>query len=41
MLSLADGTLVQGFICEAAATLDAEDITQFGGWRAFLASKPV
>ena len=39
MLSLADGTLVQGFVCEAAATIDAEDITHFGGWRAFLTSE--
>jgi allophanate hydrolase len=40
-LTLADGTAVQGFVCDAAATAGAEDITQFGGWQAFLASKSV
>ena len=38
-LTLADGTTVQGFVCEAAALEGAEDITAFGGWRAYLASK--
>lgn len=33
---LEDQTRVQGFVCEAAAVADAEDITQRGGWRAFL-----
>jgi allophanate hydrolase len=36
---LEDGTSVQGFVCEALATVGAEDITHHGGWRAFLASK--
>ena len=38
-LALADGTRVQGFLCEAQATEGAEDITQHGGWRAYLASR--
>ncbi|HYH42594.1 MAG TPA: allophanate hydrolase [Burkholderiales bacterium] len=36
-LALDDGTQVKGFICEAHAVAGAEDITRFGGWRAFLA----
>jgi allophanate hydrolase len=35
---LEDGTAVTGFICEATAVLDAQDITHLGGWRAFLES---
>jgi hypothetical protein len=35
-LELDDGTTVQGFLCEAAATRGADDISRFGGWRAFL-----
>lgn len=38
-LTLADGTHVKGFVCEAHAVGDALDITAFGGWRAWLASK--
>jgi hypothetical protein len=38
-LTLADNSLVQGFMCEAYATQDAEDISHLGGWRAFLASQ--
>lgn len=34
---LEDGTSVQGFVCEAFATAQAEDITALGGWRAYLA----
>jgi allophanate hydrolase len=37
-LRLADGTSVQGFLCEAAATDGAADISHFGGWRAYVAS---
>jgi allophanate hydrolase len=37
-LELADGTRVQGFLCEAQATAGARDISQFGGWRAYIAS---
>ena len=36
VVRLADGTAVQGFVCEAAAAQGAEDITHYGGWRAFL-----
>ena len=35
----ASGTSVLGFICEQAGLVDATDITEFGGWRSFLASK--
>ena len=34
---LQDGSSVQGFVCEAAAVSEALDITDFGGWRAYLA----
>jgi allophanate hydrolase len=37
-VTLADGSEVLGFVCEAAAVEGAEDITAFGGWRAYLAS---
>ncbi|WDU64798.1 allophanate hydrolase [Pseudomonas poae] len=38
-LVLADGRSVKGFICEPWALADALDITEFGGWRAFIASR--
>jgi allophanate hydrolase len=38
-LLLADGTRVQGFLCEAEATADAQDISPFGGWRAYMAAR--
>jgi len=37
-LLLADGTQVQGFVCEAQALEAATDITHLGGWRAYVAS---
>jgi allophanate hydrolase len=37
-LSLADGSQVQGFVCEARGTEGAMDISHFGGWRAYLQS---
>ncbi|MCB1503139.1 MAG: allophanate hydrolase [Bauldia sp.] len=37
-LRLRDGSTVQGFLCEAAATADACDITHLGGWRAYVAA---
>lgn len=37
-VTLADGSSVHGFICEALALEGATDITSFGGWRAYLAS---
>jgi len=36
-LTLADGSAVVGFLCEAHAIEAAEDITEYGGWRAWLA----
>jgi allophanate hydrolase len=38
-LTLADGSSVQGFACEALAADSALDISHFGGWRAYLASR--
>ena len=37
--SFGNGTSVSGFLCEAHALKGAEDITKFGGWRAFLAGR--
>jgi allophanate hydrolase len=34
---LADGSAVKGFLVEPQATVGARDISQYGGWRAFLA----
>ena len=34
---LEDDSLVKGFLCEAAALDGAEEISSYGGWRAFLA----
>ncbi|WP_157278187.1 allophanate hydrolase [Methyloversatilis thermotolerans] len=39
-VKLADGSEVCGFICEAAGVAGGEDITAFGGWRAWLAAQP-
>ena len=36
---LQDDTYVSGFICEPHGLEDAEEITQFGGWRAYISSK--
>ena len=38
-LELADGSKVQGFVCESEALQDAQDISGFGGWRTYLASR--
>jgi allophanate hydrolase len=38
-IELADGSVVQGFLCESHALRDARDITEFGGWRAWLAAR--
>ena len=35
-LVLKDGTQVQGFLCEAYATENAIDISEFGGWRSYI-----
>ncbi|WP_189424649.1 allophanate hydrolase [Devosia pacifica] len=37
-LELADGRHVMGFLCEAIGLAGAQDITEFGGWRAYVAS---
>jgi allophanate hydrolase len=36
---LQDGSEVTGFLCETHATEDARDISRFGGWRGWLASR--
>lgn len=38
-LELSDGRRVKGFICEPAALDDATDITDFKGWRNWIASR--
>ena len=38
-IKLSDGRDVKGFLVEPAATIDARDISSFGGWRAFLLSE--
>jgi len=38
-LELADGAVVNGFICEGIAVAGARDITEYGGWRAWLAAR--
>ncbi len=38
-LALADGSSVQGFVCEAFALDGAEDISHHGGWRPYIASR--
>jgi allophanate hydrolase len=38
-LELADGSRVQGFVCEALAVAGAQDITSLGGWRAYIAAR--
>ncbi|MPY50182.1 allophanate hydrolase [Streptomyces acidicola] len=35
-VELADGTHVPGFLCEPAALEGAADITEYGGWRAYV-----
>ena len=39
MLTLEDGSKVHGFGCEPIALEGATDISEFGGWRAYLRSK--
>ena len=40
-VQLADGSDVAGFICEPYALTGAPDVSEFGGWRAYLASLDV
>jgi allophanate hydrolase len=37
-VTLADGTQHPGFLCETFALAGAQDITQYGGWRAYKAA---
>jgi allophanate hydrolase len=37
-VELEDGEWVQGFVCESWALGNAQEVSQFGGWRAYLAS---
>jgi allophanate hydrolase len=39
-VTLADGAVVNGFICESIGVAGARDITGYGGWRAWLAESP-
>ncbi len=39
-ITLSDGTPVIGFTCTPASAAAGEDITEFGGWRAFLGRVP-
>lgn len=38
-ITLEDGSVVSGFLCEAHAITGAEDITRYGGWRAYLSAR--
>jgi allophanate hydrolase len=38
-LTLDDGSMVSGFLCEAYATQGAQEITKLGGWRNYIRSK--
>ena len=37
-IELETGEWVTGFICEPHGIIDAEDITRFGSWRAYIQS---
>jgi allophanate hydrolase len=38
-VELADGSWVTGFICEGHALEAAQDVTEHGGWRAYVGSR--
>ncbi len=40
-LNLADGRQVKGFLAEAKAVEGARDISEFGGWRAFMSAQAI
>jgi allophanate hydrolase len=40
-VALGDGSSATGFLCESHATAGARDITELGGWRAYLKSRAV
>ena len=37
-VTIADGSVVKGFVAEPRAIAGAEDITALGGWRAYIAT---
>ena len=37
-IEIEDGNEVKGFLCEHFATIEAEDISMYGGWKAYLKS---
>jgi allophanate hydrolase len=39
-VELEDGTWCKGFVCEPGGFDGADDITAFGGWRAYMAQRP-
>lgn len=38
-VTLDDGCVVKGFICEPYGIAQAEEVTHFGGWRNYLANR--
>ena len=40
-VTLEDGSQVKGFVAEPRAIDGALDITEFGGWRAYMAQRPL
>ena len=38
-LAFADGTSAKGFLVEAEAVKGAKDVSEFGGWRAYMQSQ--
>jgi len=38
-VELKDGRWVKGFICEPSGLVGADDISHFGGWRAYMAHR--
>lgn len=40
-VTIESGESVSGFICEEGGVADAQDISHFGGWRAFLANQKI
>jgi allophanate hydrolase len=39
-VTLAGGAQVPGFLCESHAVTSAEDVSEYGGWRSYLAAVP-
>jgi allophanate hydrolase len=38
-ITLDDGSVASGFLCEAHAVAGAKDITRFGGWRSYISAR--